>query len=95
MTRTRRIIAAAVQRLRGYLVAGGRPWLTRDGRLSVSSFAPGHWRRGTVADQAERERAVAAFYSATGHPVGMAIIVRAIRMAGVRQPLGHVIMGAE
>ena len=92
MTPERRIIAAAVGRLRSFIATGGRPYLTPSGELSVSSRRAGTWRRPPVFDQVERERADAAFFSACRHEEARGHITRAVGAVGVRQPLGHVVI---
>lgn len=95
MTPERRVIAAAVSRLRSYVASGGRPYLTSSGRLALSTRREGQWSRGASSEQGARESADTAFFSALRNEDALRHITRAVRVVGVRQPLGHIIMGAE
>lgn len=94
MSASRRITAAAIARLRAFIETGGRPYVTSDGALSVSSRVAGAWNSGSAQDRQHREDVDAAFFKAMRHDVARTIITRAVRMCGVRQPLGHIVMGA-
>lgn len=95
MTRERRVIATAMDRLRSFVATGGRPYVTATGKLAVSSRRPGIWGHPPASDQFDRERADAAFFSAVRNEDALRHITRAVITIGVRHPLGHIVMGAE
>lgn len=95
MTRERRIIAAAVERLRSYVATGGRPYVTSAGRLAIASRCQGKWTRFQSPEQFVREHADAAFFSAVRNEAALRHITRAVTTIGVRHPLGHIVMGAK
>lgn len=92
MTPERRIIAAAVDRLRHYVSSGGRPYLAPGGKLCLGPRAPGQWRQGGPEAQAKRESADAAFFSALRHDGGNRCMTRAVQIAGTRLPSGYIVM---
>lgn len=87
-TPERRAVAAAVGRLRTFIGNGGRPYLTPEGKVGISSRVPDCCSRATRAEQDTIIREDGRFYSAVCHEVGHRHILRAIRFVGTRNAIG-------